>query len=316
MNQIDADMLARAEGCMLGQLCGDALGSLVEFQTEKEIRSRYPEGVKELIDGGTWNTIAGQPTDDSEMALMLAQTLVSEGTYRQDDAREAYEYWLSTVPFDMGMTVFSGLNHTPNHNSEANGALMRISPLGIFAVRHPPDLVEEWARQDSIITHPNLVCRHINVLFVKAIALAIRLRPEPREIYASMLEWARAIPAMPSVLEVLKAAADAPPKSYSWQEGWVLIAFQNAVWQLLHADSFEAAVIDTVMRGGDTDTNAAICGALLGALYGRAAVPIQWQTAVLNCRPKAGAPGVLRPRPESLWPVDALELARALLFGK
>jgi hypothetical protein len=131
-----------------------------------------------------------------------------------------------------------------------------------------------------------------------------------------MLEWARAIPAMPSVLEVLKAAADAPPKSYSWQEGWVLIAFQNAVWQLLHADSFEAAVIDTVMRGGDTDTNAAICGALLGALYGRAAVPIQWQTAVLNCRPKAGAPGVLRPRPESLWPVDALELARALLFGK
>ena len=65
----------RAQGCLLGQLAGDALGSLVEFQSPEEIRRSYPEGVRELADGGTWNTIAGQPTDDSEMALRLAAAL-------------------------------------------------------------------------------------------------------------------------------------------------------------------------------------------------------------------------------------------------
>ena len=73
-------------------------------------------------------------------------------------------------------------------------------------------------------------------------------------------------------------------------------------------------VENTIMRGGDTDTNAAICGALLGAVYGVEAIPQQWRDAVLNCRPEAGRPGVHRPRPECFWPVDAMELAEKLLY--
>jgi len=65
-----AEMLERAQGRLLGQLAGDALGSLVEFRSQDDIRREYPNGVRELTDGGTWNTIAGQPTDDSEMALL------------------------------------------------------------------------------------------------------------------------------------------------------------------------------------------------------------------------------------------------------
>ncbi|NLX19780.1 MAG: ADP-ribosylglycohydrolase family protein, partial [Desulfobulbus sp.] len=72
-------MIDRAQGCLLGQLAGDALGSLVEFQSPDEIRRSYPDGVRELADGGIWNTIAGQPTDDSEMALLLARLLVKTG---------------------------------------------------------------------------------------------------------------------------------------------------------------------------------------------------------------------------------------------
>jgi hypothetical protein len=67
------------------------------------------------------------------------------------------------------------------------------------------------------------------------------------------------------------------------------------------------------MHGGDTDTNAAIAGALLGAAYGRHAVPNQWIEKLLSCRPKSGDSRVHRPRPECFWPVDALELARALI---
>lgn len=72
----------RAQVCLLGQLAGDALGSLVEFQSPEEIRRSYPEGVQELTNGGTWNTIAGQPTDDSEMALLLARMLTKSASGR------------------------------------------------------------------------------------------------------------------------------------------------------------------------------------------------------------------------------------------
>jgi ADP-ribosyl-[dinitrogen reductase] hydrolase len=66
--------------------------------------------------------------------------------------------------------------------------------------------------------------------------------------------------------------------------------------------------------GPGTDTNGAIAGALLGAVYGRAAVPQQWMNRILTCQPLAGIPGVARPRPAAFWPVDALWLAERLLF--
>jgi ADP-ribosylglycohydrolase len=96
----------------------------------------------------------------------------------------------------------------------------------------------------------------------------------------------------------------------------VLTAFRNALWQLLHAPNFEAGIVDTVMRGGDTDTNAAICGALLGSIYGSKAVPVQWTEALFSCRPSAGKSGVKRPRPECFWPVDVLDLAEELAVKK
>jgi ADP-ribosylglycohydrolase len=115
------------------------------------------------------------------------------------------------------------------------------------------------------------------------------------------------------LLNAVRGAAEAPPTDYFHQQGWVLTAFRNALWQLLHAPNLEEAVVDTVMRGGDTDTNAAICGALLGAVYGRNAVPGQWVESLLKCRPAAEEPNVRHPRPEYFWPVDALELAERLL---
>jgi ADP-ribosyl-[dinitrogen reductase] hydrolase len=305
--------LDRAQGCMLGQLAGDALGGLVEFQTPAEIRKRYPDGVRELADGGTWNTLAGQPTDDSEMAIMLARTIVEAGAYDPSSALKAYRFWIDSAPFDCGGTISSALHGTTNLDSQANGALMRVSPLGIFGARHDIKQVAEWARQDAALTHPNPVCLHANALFAAAIARAIHTGCTPETLYASILLWAHEWNVDPALLHSIERAPNCPPEDYGHQMGWVLIAFQNALWQLLHAPSLEEGVVDTVMRGGDTDTNAAICGALLGAVHGRSAVPAQWQDCVLTCRPEAGRPGVHRPRPECFWPVDALELARCLL---
>ena len=175
---MDAEMIRgqaeRAKGCLLGQLAGDALGGLVEFQAPEEIRRRYPGGVRDLADGGTWGTLAGQPTDDSEMALALARLLAARGYYDAAAARAAYGRWLDSGPFDVGLTVSAGLRGRPNAASQANGALMRISPLGIFGVRRDPARVAEWARQDAAITHPHPVCVQANALFALAVARAVR----------------------------------------------------------------------------------------------------------------------------------------------
>ena len=205
--------LDRARGCLLGQLAGDSLGSLVEFQGPAEIRRRYPNGVRDLEDGGTFDTLAGQPTDDSEMAL----------------------------------------------------------------------------------------------------AHAIDAGPTDDELYRRAVAWADDRRICAEVRACVASAADGPPDDYMTSMGWVRIALRNALWQLLHAPSLEEGVVDSVMRGGDTDTNGAICGALLGAVYGLAAIPTRWTEAVLRCRPEAGRPGVPRPRPKTYWPVDALDLAAQLL---
>ena len=313
---VDSGALSRAQGCLLGQLAGDALGSLVEFCTPDEIRRKYPNGVRELADGGAWNTIAGQPTDDSEMALLLARLLANQRKYDPEEAKKAYIFWLNSRPFDCGATIASGLRGRPNPDSQANGALMRISPLGIFGANYDLELVAEWARQDAAITHSHPVCQQTNALFAMAIAYAIRQGCGAKNLYRQIVAWAEEMDVDKSLLEAVQGAAEAPPADYIRHQGWVLIAFQNALWQLLHAPNLEEAVVDTVMRGGDTDTNAAICGALLGAVYGRSAVPDRWVQTLLKCRPAAGQPNVHHPRPECFWPVDALELAEQLLNSK
>lgn len=310
---LDIDILSRAQGSLLGQLAGDSLGSLVEFRAPDDIRREYPKGVRELADGGTWNTIAGQPTDDSEMALLLARMLADQGRYDPEEARKAYMFWLDSGPFDCGMTVAGGLRGRSNPDSQANGAMMRISPLGIFGANHDAGLVAEWARQDAAITHPHPVCQQANALFTMAIARAIRQGCDGRDLYEQIVTWTEDMKVDRSLLEAVRGASESPPADYVRQQGWVLTAFRNALWQLLHATNLEEAVVDTVMRGGDTDTNAAICGAILGAVHGRDAVPGHWVESLLNCRPAAGQPNVRHPRPECFWPVDALELAERLL---
>jgi ADP-ribosylglycohydrolase len=310
---VDTEILSRAEGCLLGQLAGDSLGGLVEFKTLSVIHRLYPDGVRELADGGTWDTIAGQPTDDSEMALMLARVLIKERRYDAEEARKAYVFWLNSNPFDCGGTVSAGLRGEPNPDSQANGALMRISPLGIFCWNCDLESTSRFAQQDAALTHPHPVCLQANALFAMAIAQLISHQKSPLEAYENIKLWATEMNVEKTLMKAILDAQNSVPADYLHQQGWVIIAFQNALWQLLNAPSLEEGVVDTVMRGGDTDTNAAIAGALLGAAYGRHAVPSQWTTKILSCRPKAREPNVRRPRPECFWPVDAPELARSLV---
>src|SRR5690349_12718602 len=101
---ISPEVLSRARGCLLGQVAGDSLGALVEFRQPADIAGEYPQGVRELADGGRWELLAGQPTDDSELAQALARTLVECRGFDDEAVARAYVRWLQSEPFSVGGT--------------------------------------------------------------------------------------------------------------------------------------------------------------------------------------------------------------------
>jgi len=291
-----------AHGCLLGQVIGDSLGSLVEFKAAAEIARLFPAGVRSLADGGVYHTIAGQPTDDSEMALALARSLVSNKGFVAEKVLDAYREWMTTRPVDIGTTTERGLLGLHTTESESNGSMMRVSPIGVWAAGDPARAAAT-ARLDSALTHPNPVCVEACAAYAAAIAAGIAggSREAMREAALANCRG--------KACEVLERGG--LPQDYFTHMGSVLVSMQNAFHHLAKS-GLEEALIATVAAGGDTDTNAAICGALLGAALGRSAIPSRWILPVLACRSTldAGAP---RPRPAIYWPDDILELAEALL---
>lgn len=322
--QIDPAVLQRARGCLMGQIIGDSLGSRVEFQAAKWIRKAFPEGVRDLADGGTWNTLAGQPTDDSELALALARSLVANRRYDADAVAEAYGRWYMSKPFDIGSTTAAALSmlhyvegdyaataqKAANPKSQANGSLMRVSPIGIWA--RFPKVAAHYAAEDSRLTHPNETCVAACQIYAAAICAGIQYGT-----LEAMIDEANLVAQhVPSDLirdTYLNALKGYGPKEFDGDnQGWVLIAFQNAFRHLAAGTPIDTALIETVGMGGDTDTNAAITGALLGSLLGIKAIPQRWIRPVLACRPHK-ALNAPRPRPEEYWPDDVLDLAATLV---
>ena len=296
--------LARGQGCLLGQVIGDSLGGGVELMSAAEISRAHPAGVRELADGGRYKTLAGQPTDDSEMALTLCRSILQERGFFPEKVREAYRLWLQSRPVDVGATTERGLLGLHTNESESNGSLMRVSPLGVWAAGDPARAAAA-ARIDSALTHPNPVCVEACAGYVAAIAAGAGGADREAMLDAALAE------AMGAAREAIQRGAAGAPPDFSGPAS-VLASLQNAFAKLFHSKSFEDALVSTVAGGGDTDTNAAITGALLGACHGREAIPARWILPVLACRPVAEA-GALRPRPMEMWPDDVLEIAEALL---
>jgi fructose-1,6-bisphosphatase/inositol monophosphatase family enzyme/ADP-ribosylglycohydrolase len=308
----DAQRLSRAQGALLGQVAGDSLGGLVEFEDAATIAARDPTGPRRLEDGGPFELLAGQPTDDSEMALALARSILAEAGFERAAVLGAYREWLRSSPFDVGGTVGAALRGHPDPASQANGSVMRASPLGVYAHALAPAAAAAFAREDASLTHPNLACLDASAAFVVAVAHAVNVGDGPHAAWRAAADWAAAADADRLVRDALESARHEPPVCDGGSRGWVRIALQNAFYELLHAESLEEGVVATVRRGGDADTNAAIAGALLGAVHGREAVPTQWRSMVLGCR--ALAPRARRPRPPQYWPIDVLEIAERLLL--
>ena len=324
----EGQRLDRALGCMLGLVIGDSLGSQVEFRGAHEIRADYPNGVRNLAVSPVWQTLAGQPTDDSELGLALARSLVGQDDYDPEAAAAAYGRWYRSEPFDCGTTTARAFGAAANAGvdkalaarraadpcSQTNGSLMRVAAIGVWA-RDPSDAARA-AMEDSRLSHPHPVCLAACAAFAAAIAAALAGADRSGMIDVAIRTAEAAGPDAVTVRHaLLQAASGVAPDDYQHQMGWVLIALQNAFLHLGAGTGTEAALIHTVGCGGDTDTNAAIAGALLGSADGRHALPVRWTMPVLTCRPDPGL-HVRRPRPEEYWPDDLLDLTEALLLSR
>jgi ADP-ribosylglycohydrolase len=341
---LDPERFDRAFGTMLGQVAGDSLGAQVEFSSASSINSRYPKGVREMVGGGPHGILAGQATDDSELALGLARSLALHGDWIEEDVASAYVDWKQSHPFDCGGTCGNAFgwvdmkrpiakqvkeNAQRALGSEANGGLMRISPLGVlfagklwgFNKDKPENSLDKLiaqARGDALLSHANERCQIANAVYTLTIAETINgdfaRRPDERAIdsfrFALRLAKSDHFPeceAKNFVIGLLEGAQSRPVKGETAdsQQGWFAHGFQNAFFQLRTAPSFEEGVVRTISLGGDTDTNAAISGPLLGALWGAKGIPSDWKDKVLKCKTD---------RPSTYHADDLEDLTKKILY--
>lgn len=270
-----------------GLMIGDALGAPAEFCYHEDIMAKYPAGLQDMVSGFCICTDRqpGVVTDDTQMAYCLHQALQDANGWSREAALKRYLEWMATDPPDIGEATYDALTGNPNPESQGNGALMRVLPIALWAATHPDFDWQTAAREDAAITHPHPICGEANMVFVHALLTAMHPDVSAEEIFLSTLEFADAQHLSAELRQTLLAAASRPDYDGEYI-GWVRVALQGAFYQLLRATSFRKTMVDVVSAGGDTDTNAAITGALLGAWKGIACLERSWLAAVRAANPR------------------------------
>jgi ADP-ribosylglycohydrolase/protein-tyrosine phosphatase len=274
----------RARGALLGLAAGDAVGTTVEFRPPGSF-----EPVSDMVGGGPFGLQPGQWTDDTSMALCLAESLVECGGHEPADQMRRYVRWwregyfsATGRCFDIGGTTRqqlarfaqTGEPHDPNPDEEsaANGSLMRLAPVAI-RWSHDPEAVVEQAAASSLPTHP--ARRPVDACRVLAAMTAALIRGEPTEQVFDPGFWTHGH---------LHDAVEAVVRG-SWRRkeppairgtGYCIAALEAAIWAVAGARDFRDAILRATNLGDDADTTAAIAGQLAGAMHGASGIPAAW----------------------------------------
>ena len=290
--------LSRAKGCLVGLACGDALGRPVEFMTAAEIQSRYGE-VTAMLDNGTYGKPAGTITDDTQMALCIAESLVERNGFDGADVATRFVEWMDTDPFDIGLMTRDSLTQirkdTPWHeagvdvwenrsegSNAGNGSVMRCAPHAI-AFRNFYRELTYVSRLSSTITHADPRCQWGCVVLNRTIANLIRNENEP--LTQALRNTNCAPDELRSALEQVQDVLSGDRGAHAVEQqlstsGYVVASLQAGLFYGLTAHSAEDAIVRAVNRGGDTDTVGAIAGGVAGARFGLDALPTVWTDEV------------------------------------
>lgn len=285
----------RQRGTLLGLAVGDSLGAAVEFKSP----GTFPE-VTDYRSGGPHGLSRGEWTDDTSMALALADSIASVGWDLNDQARRYLAWWrkgqysVNDRCFDIGITTQSALRrfektgdarNSGDHSERAsgNGSIMRLAPVPIRFANFFPRDIGELARyfiESSLPTHASPQCLSACVYF--GLILCGLIHGQDREeVLASGWEPLESVERMkalhPKVAEVAAGSfrRKQPPEIVG--SGYVVKSLEAALWAFHDAKDFREALLRAVNLGDDADTTGAVCGQLGGAYWGEPGIPQEWR---------------------------------------
>lgn len=280
----EAAIRDRAIGALLGLAIGDAVGTTLEFKA----RDTYPL-LQDMIGGGPFGLKAGEWTDDTAMALALADSLAEVPTLYAADLMQRFVDWhergrysCTGRCFDIGITTRQALARwaatgepmagSTDPTTAGNGSLMRLAPVALRHFRNRALLRDVAARQ-SRTTHaaPEAVDACVAYAEVLADAIAGATRSE---VLRARSGFAGAIDA------IMLGSWRGKRRSQIKATGYVAHSLEASLWSVGASGSFKEAVLRAANLGEDADTTAAITGQLAGVLYGAGGIPTDWQTRV------------------------------------
>jgi ADP-ribosyl-[dinitrogen reductase] hydrolase len=284
-----ADLRERVVGCVLGLALGDALGAPFEFRRREEIPDPLPAFELEWcgLPPGTW-------TDDTAMARNLWRSLAEHRRFDPADVMGRHLEWFATDPPDVGNLTRSVLRRIRDGDqgaaaryvaergpevSAGNGSVMYCAPLGAFRATRP-ELLHDEAPELSAITHWDERCRTACLAVTLATAALVR-GTEPGPAVEDAVE-AVVDREGGEELEYLVVEAGRARRIDGPDMGFTVFTAGIGLQLAAEAPGFEDGLRRVVALGGDTDTNAAVAGALLGAAHGRAALPSAWLRVLLD----------------------------------
>ncbi|MET8686904.1 ADP-ribosylglycohydrolase family protein [Streptomyces sp. NPDC004732] len=309
----------RVAGAVVGSAVGDALGAPFEFGDAHAFSARFPAGDGgrggEMCGGGGWDP--GEATDDTQLAVHVADSLLERDGLDLPDIFARFQRWAADAPKDIGLQTEDVLtNGSPwnraaqahfevNLRAAGNGSLMRATTSAVYFAPAGQSATLDAARRIAALTHGDRAAWEGTALFHELLRVALTgddplaalpdalplVHPDHRDRYAVVLS-----PAW-------------HPDDATEFNGAVWPCLGSAVWALRTTGSYEDALRAAVDLGGDTDTVAAVTGALAGARYGIGTIPGRWTEPLHVPLPGAAAPGrVLRL-------ADLVELAERLDSG-
>mmetsp|Transcript_148119 Transcript_148119/g.258428 ORF Transcript_148119/g.258428 Transcript_148119/m.258428 type:complete len:587 (-) Transcript_148119:97-1857(-) len=328
--------MKHALGAVLGAAVGDALGTALEMSKltfHLPVTAQELDKALEMCGGGRWGVAPGQITDDTEMQIMLAEglaTAAEASAFPSDVVAKNYHDWGASGPFDIGITTRQavwGRNYAAvdmehrawemNMNSQSNGALMRCMPLAVWCCARKFDAhaIVAAAHADAKLTHSNHTVGSANAAYVLAMTQLIHTCGDRASALEAVENWKaeeleKSSPGSENLSKWLQEAMAGEPLHFGPEYGWSKIAFTHAFRHLQIGSDFATAMKLTMVGGGDTDTNAAIVGGLVGAAVGLDAIPVQWIRGVMAADSSTGSP-----RPDRFHPKRLPALVQQIFQG-
>ena len=271
---------------IIGLIVGDALGVPVEFKSGIELKENP---VNEMRGYGTYNQPAGTWSDDSAMTLATMDSIVEKNGIDYDDIMAKFADWLynarymqGNYTFDCGITTGTAIenyiNSTPalecgldGERDNGNGSLMRILPLAYLK-----NIDYEIIENVSALTHAHERSRIACVLYTEIARSMIEnddlsIEKHVENANSKIKEYYKDSPELIHFEKIFNNDLDDING-----KGYVIYTFECIIHCLMTTDSYEDAVLKAINIGGDTDTNAAICGGLAGIYYGFDSIPVDW----------------------------------------